>query len=144
MGRRVRVPLIVAGVLALSLLSACSYTPDSVKSRRQLPSCGEYENRNHRVSPDERRKNRCILNALDQGRQAELIRTLHGIDGGPYTEYVRILGADRVEVFVDATGDTEAGPEARWSRWLCRDLHETQGYLERVDCREIPLDEPDS
>jgi hypothetical protein len=62
----------------------------------------------------------------------------------PSTEYVRILGAERVEVFVDATRDTETGPEARWSRWLCQSLHETNGYLERVNCREIPLADPDS
>jgi hypothetical protein len=133
--------LAIAGALVPALLSACaSYTPEAVENRAQLPSCGEYENRNDPVSPDERRKNRCILDALNQGRPAELIRTLHGEDGGPYEEYVRILGADRVEVFVDATRDTEAGPEARWSRWLCEDLHETHGYLERVDCRETPLD----
>ena len=123
----------------LALVSACaSYTPAAVENRAQLPTCGEYENRNEPVSADERMKNRCILEALDEGRPAELIRTLHGIEGDPYTEYVRVLGANRVEVFVDATRDTEAGPEARWSRWLCQDLHETRGYLERVACRETP------
>ena len=143
-GRRVGVLWVVAGALALCSFSGCSYIPDSVKNRTQLPSCGEYENRNEPVSPDQLRKNRCILDALDEGRPAELIRTLHGIEGAPYTEYVRVLGAGRVEVFVDATRDTEAGPEARWSRWLCRDLQEADGYLERLDCREIHLDEPDS
>ena len=133
--------LVIAGVLALASLSACgSYTPDSVENRAKLRSCGEYENRNDPVSPDELRKNRCILDALDQGRQAELIRTLHGDDGGPYIEYLRVLGADRIEVFVDATRDVESGPGARWSRWLCHDLLDTNGYLEWGDCREIALD----
>ena len=141
MSRRVRSFLVIAGVLALASLSACaSYTPDSVENRAKLRSCGEYENRNDPVSSDELRKNRCILDALDQGRQAELIRTLHGDDSGPYIEYVRVLGADRIEVFVDATRDVEYGPHARWSRWLCHDLQETNGYLEWADCREIPLD----
>ena len=133
---------VVAGGLAASSLSACAlYTPDSVEDRQRLPSCGEYENENEPVSPDERGKNRCILDALAQGQQAELIRTLHGDDGGPWIEYVRVLGANRVEVFLDMTRDTEAGPEARWTRWLCRDLQETGGYLEWVGCREIPLED---
>ena len=127
----------------MASLSACaSYTPSTVENRAKLRSCGEYENRNKPPSLDERRKNRCILDALDQGRQAELIRTLHGEDGGPYTEYLRVLGSDRIEVFVDATRDVEyGGPEARWSRWLCRDLNENAGYLERLGCREIALDD---
>jgi hypothetical protein len=55
------------------------------------------------------------------------------------------LGTDRIEVFVDATREVEhGGPEARWSRWLCHDLRETNGYLERVGCREIPLEGADS
>jgi hypothetical protein len=134
--------LIAAGVLGLWSLSACSYTPDAVKNRTRLPSCGEYENRNQPASTDQLTKNRCILDALDQGRQAELIRTWYGEDGGPVTDYVRVLGADRVEMFVDGTRDTEAGPETRrWSRWRCQGLHESpHGTLEGVGCREIPLE----
>jgi hypothetical protein len=133
--------LVVAGALALALLSACgSYTPSAVENRAKLPSCGEYEDRNEPYSPEQLRMNRCILDALDQGRQAELLRTLHGIDGGPHIDYLRVLGADRIEVFVDATRDSESGPNARWSRWLCHDLQETNGYLEQVGCREIGLD----
>jgi hypothetical protein len=55
----------------------------------------------------------------------------------------RLLGANRIEVFVDTTRDTEANPRG-WSRWLCHDLQETNGYLEPVDCREIPLEGADS
>jgi hypothetical protein len=114
-----------------------------VKNRTKLPSCGEYEKRNGPASPEQLRKNRCSLDALDQGRQAELITTVH--DGGPIFEYLRVLSADRIEVFVDATRDVEhGGPEARWSRWLCEDLRETNGYLERVGCREIPLEDAGS
>jgi hypothetical protein len=139
----VRIPVLGAVVLTLVSVSACSYTPDSVENRTRLPSCGEYEDRNEPASTDQRRKNRCILDALDQGRQAELIRTWYGDDGGPITEYVRVLGADRVEMFVDATRDTkEAGPEARWSRWLCQGLDETpHGTVEGAGCREIPLED---
>ena len=144
MSSRVRVLALVAGGLILLSLSACSYTPDSVENRKQLPSCGEYENANEPYSPDQLRKNRCVIDAFGEGRQAELIVTLATVEGDAYTEYVRVLGAGRVEVFVDLTGDTEAGPEARWSRSLCRDLELTGGRLERVDCREIPLDEPGS
>ena len=123
----VRVPVLGAVVLTLVSVSACSYMPDSVENRTRLPSCGEYETRNEPLSPDQLRNNRCILDALDQGRQAELIRTWYGDDGGPITEYVRVLGAGSVEMFVDATRYQRAGPEARWSRWLCRDLQETDG-----------------
>ena len=80
-----------------------------------------------------------MLDALAEGRQAELLVTLLPIDGGPVTEYVRVLGADHIEVFVDSTRDTEANPRA-WSRWLCSDLTENAGYLERLGCREIGLD----
>jgi hypothetical protein len=132
------------GLLLASASGCASYTPDSVENRTKLPSCGEYENRNEPVTPEQLRKDRCILDALDEGRQAELIRTLHGDDGGPYIEYLRVLGADRIEVFVDATRDVEyGGPEARWSHWLCHDLQETHEYLERVGCREIPLEDAD-
>jgi hypothetical protein len=134
--------LAIAGALALASLSACaSYTPSAVENRAKLPSCGEYENRNELASPEQLRKDRCILDALDEGRQAELIRTLHGDDGGPHIEYLRVLGADRIEVFLDTTRDTEANPRA-WSRWLCRDLQETDyGYVEWLDCREVALDD---
>jgi hypothetical protein len=106
----------------------------------KLPSCGEYETGNEPSSPEQIRQNRCILDALARGRQAELIVTLQPIDGGPVTEYVRVLGADRIEVFIDSTRDTEANPRA-WSRWLCRDLTETDGYLKWLGCREIALDD---
>ena len=112
-----------------------------MENRPQLPSCGRYENLNQPPSADQRRRNRCILNALANGRRAELIVRLATIEGDPITEYVRVVGRDRVEVFVDATRDSEGGPEARWSHWLCRGLEEQGGYLNRVDCREIPVDE---
>jgi hypothetical protein len=80
------------GLLVASGSGCASYTPDSVENRTKLPSCGEYEDRNEPASPEQLRKDRCILDALDQGRRAEPIRTLHGIDGGPYIEYLRIWG----------------------------------------------------
>ena len=108
----VRVPVLGAVVLTLVSVSACSYTPDSVENRTRLPSCGEYETRNEPLSPDQLRKNRCILDALDQGRQAELIRTWYGEEGGPITEYV------------------------------CQGLDETPyGTVEGAGCREIPLED---
>jgi hypothetical protein len=79
--------------------------------------------------------------ALAQGGRAELVVTLATVEGDPFTEYVRVLGRDRVEVFVDSTRDSEAGGEARWSHWLCRGLEEHAGFLERLHCREIPVDE---
>jgi hypothetical protein len=93
-----------------------------VENRPKLPACGEYENRNEPASPEQLRIDRCIRNALDQGRRAELVRTVHGRDGGQYIENLPVLGTDQIEVFVDATRDVESGPEARWSRWLCHDL----------------------
>jgi len=128
-------------LLALASVGACSYTPDSVEKRPRLPSCGQYESKHEPYSSDQLRQNRCLLDALDEGRQAELIVTLAPLDGGPVTESVRVLGPGRIELFVDSTADTEAGPGARWSRWLCRDLQEVDGYLERVGCRKIPLED---
>ena len=63
--------LVIAGALVLALLSACSYTPSAVENRAKLRSCGEYEIGNEPSSPERLRKNRCILDALAEGRQAE-------------------------------------------------------------------------
>jgi hypothetical protein len=127
--------------IALASLSACSYTPDAVKGRKPLPSCGEYENKNQPPSPDQLEMNRCILDALADGRQAELVATSHTIEGDPIPRYYRVLGPERVEVFTDSTRDAYAGSGAKWGRLLCRDLRQVAGYLEPVDCRNLPLDE---
>jgi hypothetical protein len=135
------VPIVIAGLAVVSLAS-CSYTPSAVENRTQLPSCGSYENLNEPLTTDQRRKNRCILDALAEGRRAELVRIWATEEGDPITEYFRVLGPDKVEVFHDPTSDSLA--DAGWSHWLCRGLEEQRGTFERVGCREIPVEEPAS
>jgi hypothetical protein len=138
-GRRV---LAVVVVLGLSLgASACSqgWTPSALESWPEQPSCGSYENRNEPVSVEQRRKNQCLLDALAEGRRAKLVVTYATVEGDPITEYYRILGPDRAEVFIDATADSYG--TKRWTHHVCDSVEEDSGFLYGVDCRAISVDE---
>ena len=111
---------LVGLALALLLLPACEYKPSALGDWRDDPSCGRYENRNEPVSAEQERANRCLLDAFDEGRPAELVATHHGEDGGPITTYFRMLGPHRVEVFVDSTADVESPPAAMGAHGLRR------------------------
>jgi hypothetical protein len=100
-----------SGIAALVLgsTSGCSYTPSALETWPEEPSCGRHE---ESASDDQRRKNRCLLDAFAAGSPAELIVTSAPIDGGPITTYIRVLGHRRVEVFIDSTKDSEGSQ--RW------------------------------
>jgi hypothetical protein len=136
-----RLMWIAAMGLAAAPLSACaSYTPDSVEDRQPLPSCGRYENLNRPVTVDQKRKNQCLLDALAAGRRVELIRTYATVEGDPITEYYRVLGPRRLEIFVDSTRDSFG--DRKWSHWLCRGVERSDvGFPEWSDCRQVPLDQ---
>jgi hypothetical protein len=127
--------------LGLAILPACSYSPSALESWPDEPSCGRYENLNEPRSTDQRQKDQCLLDALAAGRPAELIRTFATIEGDPITEYYRVLGAGRVEVFVDSTQDSFGS--RKWTHLLCEDVAIEARHLDAVfeGCREISVDE---
>lgn len=122
------------------LLPACSYTPAALEDWPDEPSCGEWVNRNEEASADQRRKNRCLLDAFAKGRQAELYVTYHTVEGDPIREYVRVLGPGQVEAFIDSTDD-ELGTQ-EWTHLVCEGISDGEGFgfLAGEDCRELPLD----
>jgi hypothetical protein len=132
---------VCAAAFGLTLLPACSYSPSALESWPEEPSCGRYENLNEPVSADQRQKDRCLLDALASGRPAQLIRTYAAIDGGPITEYYRVLGARRLEVFIDSTQDSEGSQE--WAHLLCEEVRDDVAELDAIldGCREISVDE---
>ena len=128
------------GLIAL-VLPACSYTPSALEAWREKSSCGRYENLNEPVSADQTRMDRCLLDAVAAGRPAQLTRTYATIEGDPITEYYRVLGPGRVEVFIDSTRDSFGSRE--WTHMLCEEVADDGGSLYAVfeTCREIPVDE---
>jgi hypothetical protein len=134
--------LSVVVVLGISLgAGACSrdYTPSALERWPEDPSCGSYENRNEPVSSEQRRKNGCLLDALAEGRRAELVATFMTIEGDPITEYYRVLGPHRAEVFIDSTADSYG--TQKWTHHVCDSVEEDSGFLHGVDCRAISVDE---
>jgi hypothetical protein len=100
-----------------------------------------YENRNEPVSAEQRGRNRCLLDALAEGRQAQLVLTYMTVEGDPITEYYRILVPRRIEVFIDATQDPPGSQ--KWSHMLCDEVAEDGGFIHAVAgrCRQISVDE---
>jgi hypothetical protein len=89
------------------------------------------------MSSDQTRKNRCLLAAVAAGRPAQLIRTHATIEGDPITEYYRVLGPGRVEVFIDSTPDQFR--TQRWIHLLCEEVAEDASFDYGISetCREI-------
>jgi hypothetical protein len=132
---------LVVVVFGLGLASACSYTPSALDDWPEEPSCGRYENRNDPALAEQRWKNRCLLDAAAEGRPAQLVLTYMTVEGDPITEYYRVLGPRRVEIFVDATQDPLGSDQ--WTHLLCDEVAEDGGllYAVAVGCREISVDE---
>ncbi len=130
-----------AAALGLALVTACGYTPSALESWPKTPSCGRYENLNEPVPADQRRKNRCLLDALSEGRRAELFVTYATVEGDPITTYYRVLGPRRLEVFIDSTRDSFGSRE--WTHMLCDGVVEESGFVfaDSAGCRELSVDE---
>ena len=120
--------------LVLILAAACG-TPDVVENRSPLRSCGRYRMEKE-MSPARvaaiRQAVACILDALDDGRRAELIATELDEEGASYTTYVRVLGRRRVETFVsDSLG---------WHHYACTGITPQRTVeVEATGCRNLPL-----
>jgi hypothetical protein len=84
-----------------------------------LPSCG-VEDATGQDDPWNEVARACFWDAYHARRQAEFASTRLTIEGGPITCAYRILGAGRVEVFIDQTQDRySSGP---WLRLDCSTL----------------------
>jgi hypothetical protein len=135
--------LSASGVTALVLLVSCGGSPEFLDSRPKLASCGRYTLAEE-LSPSERLETNkeiaCILEAHAEGHPAELIQTVPGEEGGSETKYFRVLGRNRVEVFVDGTELAE--PEG-WSHSVCAGLRRYEDvdefYLDATGCRSVAL-----
>ena len=90
------------------------------------------------MSAEQQRKTRCLLDAFEAGRPAELYLVYHLIEGDPIREYYRVLGPGRVEVFIDSTADSYANQ--KWSHLLCAKVAVESDYVYGDDCRELSVD----
>jgi hypothetical protein len=135
----VRVRILVGGAVAL-MLAACDYEPSALEDWPEEPSCGEWENRNEPASADQRRKNRCLLDAFAEGVPAELYLTYHTIEGDPVREYIRVLGPGQVEAFIDSSDDEYSAQG--WTHLLCAGITEEGdfGFVHGDRCREVPVE----
>jgi hypothetical protein len=108
---------IILTILALALAGCALVTPARspatwssstapvvVASRTLLPSCG-VENATRQDGPWNEPGRTCFWGAYQAQRQAEFATTRLSIEGDPITSIYRILGAGRVEVFIDQTQD---------------------------------------
>jgi hypothetical protein len=132
---------LLLGSALVTLLSACSYTPSALEDWPETPSCGEWVNRNEEASADQRRKNRCFLDAFEEGREAELYVTFHTVEGDPIREYFRVVGPGQVEAFIDSTDD-EFGTQ-EWTHYICEGISDSEGFgfLAGEDCRELAVEQ---
>lgn len=121
----------------MALLASCGGTAEFIESRPKLPSCGRYTLVGPSSTAERREMNQeitCILEAVGDGRPAELIVTVPGEHGGSATTYFRVLGRNQVELFVD---NTDLGE--RPSHSICSDLRRSGEYLSGTGCRSIAL-----
>ena len=90
--------------------------PDSIAQRfaerEPYPSCGEatagFEDDWDSVGRDEWR---CLVDALEEGRSAELMFTFPTVEGDPIREFYRITRDGQLEYFSDNTDDAFRGKD---------------------------------
>ena len=108
-----------AGLAVAVLAVGCGMLPGAmpewVANRQPLESCGE-EVLDQGDLPDEAAR-RCLLEAYEAGRGAELISTQPTVEGDPVTTFVRVHENGVVELFLDATRDRFGS--GTWERLVC-------------------------
>ena len=108
--------------------------PEWVVNRQPLPACGtEVLEQGQAGEPELRR---CLLEAFEEGRGAELITTRPTIEGDPVTEYLRVHENGVVEVFIDATQDQFGSGE--WERMVCDGLTPVEDLEDAPDAGDAP------
>jgi hypothetical protein len=125
--------------LSVALLAtACGIlqgpAPEWVVNRQPLPACGtEVLEQGQAGEPELRR---CLLEAFEEGRGAELITTRPTIEGDPVTEYLRVHENGVVEMFIDATRDQFGSGE--WERMVCDGLTPVEDLEDAPDAGAAP------
>ena len=112
-----------AGILAAAtLVVGCGLlagpVPEWVANRQPLESCGEEDL--DRDEPYDEIARRCLFDAYQAGRGAELITSALSIEGDPIVRYIRVHENGVVEIFHDATRDRFGSGE--WERLVCSEL----------------------
>jgi hypothetical protein len=88
---------------------------------------------------EEREGYRCLVGAFQRGQPAQLVVTWLTVEGDPITDYIAVLGPQRVERLVDATKDRYSIPQ--WHRFLCGLVVLDARGLNFRDCRASVLPE---
>lgn len=100
--------------------------PPAVADRTLLPSCGA-ERFTTPEGPWNEAARVCFWDAYRAQRTAEFVSTWLTTEGDPITSIYRVLGAGRVEIFIDSTQDRFAAAADRgWQRLDCSTLATVQ------------------
>ena len=135
-----RLVALVLLVTGCGLLPAAQ--PDWVANRQPLESCGEETVTRGETNAEARR---CLLEAYEDGRSAELISTEQITEGRVVTRYLRVHENGTIETFVDATRDTLGS--GAWERQTCGQMLPAEEvrdvWVEEVfiilDCDDEPV-----
>jgi hypothetical protein len=122
--------------LATALLVAGCGSGEETAEPAAPRDCGRYELAHDQPSAAERERNRCLLDAIDDGEPATLVVTRATIEGDPHTTTYNARGGGAIELVVDTTED-RYGPQAV-STLRCEGLREADGVLEGSGCEEAP------
>lgn len=105
-----------------------------------MPSCGT-EDVSTPGGPRNQAARACFWSAYQAGEPAEFASTLPTTEGDPITMIFRVLGPERVEIFVDTTQDSFGVPG--WTRFDCTALAQTfgreLGFGPGEDCAATPI-----
>ncbi|NTW40283.1 MAG: hypothetical protein HGA44_10425 [Cellulomonadaceae bacterium] len=133
--RRRAVGLMAAALAVAAGTTGCSGTPDpeGFAERPALASCGEITLDQGQGVPDDSWA--CLDAAAADGSGAELTVSMPTVEGDQIVTYYRVgRGIDGLEVYVDASADRFAGPDARgWVHQLCPG---TVKVAEPLGCRD--------
>jgi hypothetical protein len=107
----------------------------SAEARRRMPSCGANDAVAGELPAEAQAARDCFLAAYGAGREAELAITVISIEGDPITTIYRVLGANDVELFVDASADEFA--EVKTYQQRCTAVVEDGPGLAAANCATI-------
>jgi hypothetical protein len=110
---------------------------ESLESRRPMPSCGAYRPPAGPgdLPPEDSAVRDCFLAAFREGREAEVSVTVDTLEGDPIINIYRVLGANDVELFVDASADKFAAVDVDHQR--CTSVAEDGPRLVAVNCSPV-------
>ena len=122
------VPPDVQGVTPVP--SDASGLPAAVANRTELPSCG-VEQAIRQDGPWNAVARACFWEAYLAGQPAEFASTRLTMEGDPITTIYRVLGDERVELFIDATQDRWGS--GTWEHAACTTLVPIVGGMPEPD-----------